>query len=88
MNISEELEQLSEKLKQDRDEIKLKLHLAGMEAKDEWEKTEDTWNGLKDKLDDIVDETKETTDELLNSAKVVADELGQAYERIKNRLTS
>ncbi len=88
MNINEELAQISEQLKQERDEIKLKVHLASMEAKDEWEQAETTWAGLKDNLDDIVDETKETTEELLASAKVVADELGQTYERIKKRLTS
>ncbi len=88
MNINEELAQISEQLKQERDEIKLKVHLASMEAKDEWEQAETTWAGLKDNLDDIVDETKETTEELLASAKVIADELGQTYERIKKRLTS
>ena len=88
MNINEELAQISEQLKQERDEIKLKVHLASMEAKGEWEQAEATWAGLKDNLDDIVDETKETTEELLASAKIVADELGQTYERIKKRLTA
>lgn len=87
MNIKNEIETLSEKLKSQRDEIELKLHLAGMDAKTEWGKAEHKWEDFKDKVDEISDETKETTEDLVVATRVIGDELKSAYQRIVKRLS-
>lgn len=86
MDLLKDLDTLSEKIKQQRDEITVQLNLAGMEAKDEWEKAEAKWAELKSKAEEIKDDTQETTEELVAVAKVIAEELTGAYQRIIDRL--
>ncbi|MEA3405113.1 MAG: hypothetical protein U9R28_05145 [Pseudomonadota bacterium] len=83
----EEFETLFENLKVERDEIKLQLHLASMEVKQEFEPAEKQWQTLKVEAAEIADTTKETSVELLGNAKIVAEELKEAYQRIKQRLS-
>lgn len=86
MSLQDDIRELMENLKQQRDEISLKVHLAGMEAKEEWEKAEKNWDKFSAKANEIYDDTVETTEELIDAAKVIGDELNQAYQRIKHRL--
>ncbi len=86
MNIQEDFEKILEQLKQQRDEINLKIHLAGMEVNDEWESAEKDWKELREKIVDLTDDAKETSDEFINASKAIAEELSLAYDRIKERL--
>lgn len=86
MGLMKELEKLAEGLKQQRDEIKVQLHLAGLEAKAEWENTEKQLSLFKEKLADIGDDTKETTEEFVDATKVIGEEIKAAYKRIVDRL--
>jgi hypothetical protein len=87
MNIKEDFENLSEKLKVDRDEINLKLHLASMEVKEEFEKAEKKWPIVKAKAAEIADDTKEVSEDFIANAKIVGEELKEAYHRISQRLS-
>jgi len=82
-----EFNTLWEKLNSERDELKLKLHLASMDAKDEFEEAEKNWDKLQIKASEIADESKETSEELIAKAKIVGEELKEAYVRISKRLT-
>lgn len=86
MTIKTDFEKLVAKLKVDRDEINVKLHLASMDAKEEFAKAEKQWAQVKAKAVDIAGATQETSAEALAKAKVVAEELQAAYQRIKQRL--
>ncbi len=86
MDLIKEFDELAEKVKQQRDEIEVQLHLASMEAKEEWEKAEKKWEDFVDTLGAITDETKETGSEIINATKVVGDELVETYKRISERL--
>ncbi|PKM12602.1 MAG: hypothetical protein CVV13_04630 [Gammaproteobacteria bacterium HGW-Gammaproteobacteria-3] len=86
MEFLKELESLTDKIKHQRDEIKVKIHLAGMEAKDEWEKAEEKFAEFKSKAEEIKNDTQETTEELVSATRVIGDEIGQAYKRIIERL--
>ncbi len=86
MTIHEDLEKLTEALKQQRDEINLRLHLASMEVKDEWEYAEKDWEEFMEKVNDITDEAKETGEEFIDATRTIAEELTLAYNRIKERL--
>lgn len=82
-----EFDQLLEKLTAERDEINLKLHLASMEAKDEFSLAEEKWEQVKQKAGEIADDSVETTDEFIGAAKVVGEELVEAYQRIAKRIS-
>jgi hypothetical protein len=86
MSIKTEFDRLLEKLKAERDEIALKLHLASMEAKEEFEESEKDWDALKSKAAEIADESKETSEEYIAKAKIIGEELKDAYSRISKRL--
>jgi hypothetical protein len=86
MAIKEDFENLLEKLQVERDEINLKLHLASMEAKQEFEEAEKQWHRLKIKATEIADESVDTSEEFIAKAKIVGEELKEAYYRIGKRL--
>jgi hypothetical protein len=86
MPIKIEFDNLLAKLKSERDEITLKLHLASMEAKEEFEEAEKHWEALKIKAAEIADDSKETSEEFIAKAKIVGEELKNAYDRISKRL--
>ena len=82
-----EFDNLLEKLKSERDNIMLKLHLASMEAKEEFEAAEKNWDSIKIKASEIADDSKETSDEFIAKAKIVGEELRETYNRISKRLS-
>lgn len=86
MELKKEFDELSKTLKQQRDEIEVQIHLASMDAKEEWHKSEKKWGEFIDTLGVITDETKETSTEVIHATKVIGDELSEAYIRIKKRL--
>jgi len=86
--MKQEFDQLLEKLSAQRDEVNLQLHLASMEAKDEFSQAEEKWEQVKQKASDIADDSVETTDEFIGAAKVVGEELAEAYHRIAKRISS
>ncbi len=87
MTIKQDFENLLDKLQSERDEIKLKLHLASMEAKEEFDEAEKQWGHLKNKAAEIADDSVETSEEFINKAKIVGEELKKAYNRIATRLS-
>lgn len=86
MNIEKDLTALFNRLKEQRDEIEVQIHLAGMEAKEQWHKATPKWEHFIDELGVINDSAKETTEELLHATKVIGDELHDAYGRIIDQL--
>ena len=86
MSTKIEFDDLLEKLKTERDEIMLKLHLGSMEAKEEIEEADKHWENLKIKAAEIADDSIETSDEFIAKAKIVGEELKEAYSRISKRL--
>ena len=86
MDLKKEFDELTDALKQQRDEIEVQIHLASMEAKDEWQKAEQNWGQFIDKLGVITDDTKEASAELIQTTKIIGDELKNTYTRISERL--
>lgn len=86
MSIQEDFENVLNKLQVERDEINLKIHLASMEAKQEFEEAEQQWQHLKIKAAEIADESVDTSEEFIAKAKIIGEELKEAYYRISKRL--
>ena len=86
MDIKKEIDVIADALKQQRGEIEVQIHLASMDAKEEWHKAEKKWDQFVDTLGVITDETKETSSEIIHTTKVIGDELKETYKRISDRL--
>lgn len=86
MPIKEDFENVLNELQEKRDEIKLKMHLASMEARQEFEETEKEWHRLKIKAAEIADKSVETSEDFIAKAKVVGEELKDTHNRISKRL--
>jgi len=87
MEIREEFDKLVEKLKSERDNLNLKVHLASMDAKDELKEAEEKWNQVKEKAAEIADDAVETSEEYIAKAKIIGEELKETYKRITQRLS-
>lgn len=87
MGMKEEFNKLIDKLRMERDEINLKIHLASMDAKKEFEQAEKQWSQLKVKASEIADDAVETSEEFVTKSKVVGEELKETYRRISKRLS-
>lgn len=75
-----------EELKRLRDEIKVQMHLASNEARDEWEKLEEKWKVVNEKLRSVGYAANKSLDEIGEAAKATIQEIENGYERIKKAL--
>ena len=70
-----------------RDELRLQMHLAKAELRDEWSsRLEPTFRLLKTKLDLVEHASVETLNEMRPTLKALSDELREGYERIRKSL--
>ncbi len=76
----------AEQLKQQRDELRVKLHLAKADAKDEWAKLERQWEELKPKLEAARQEAGKTAGSVGSALSLAVEELKKGYERLRKLL--
>ena len=75
------------KLKQERDELALKMHLGKKEAAAEWERLEAKWHEVTArKTAPVNDAADETTVGIGLALELAAEELTKGYERIRKLL--
>ena len=82
MSLNTELETLLNTLDDAREELNLKLHLASMEVRDEFEAAEKQWQEVKNKVNEIADDSKQNSEEFIDKTKHIAKELEKTYQRI------
>ncbi|MEM9728522.1 MAG: hypothetical protein AAF997_08050 [Myxococcota bacterium] len=80
-SFKQDLEDTREDLKQIADEIRVKLHLAGMDAKDAWE-------DIQPKLKDFEQRFDATAEDVGDELKALGGEIKQRLLNIKNKLSS
>ena len=85
-SMEDSLAQIIEKLKTERDELRVKAHLAKMEAQEEWEALESKWQDLESRMNQIGSETKDTSRNFLEASESLAHELADAFRHFRNRL--
>ncbi len=73
-------------LKQQRDELKLKMHLAEAEAKDEFEAATDKLDKLTEEFEPLKEAVAECTENVAESMKLVAEEVLTSFDRIRKAL--
>ena len=87
MDLLNELNKFADGLEQLRDEIKVQLHLASLESKQEWEQAEKQRDHFLAKLNEITKETSGSKEGLVEKAEMIGEELKSAYQRIKDKLS-
>jgi hypothetical protein len=73
-------------LEQTRDELKVKLHLAAADARDEYDKLETHWLNVKDEIGRVGTLSKEPIHELGAAARKLVGELRSGYARVREQL--
>lgn len=79
----EEFKKLEEKLMQQRDELRVKMHLAKADAKDEWEELERKWAHAQVKFGEVRHAAGESMGDIHTATRLLGDEILKGYERIR-----
>lgn len=75
LDLKSELKKGVDLLRTLRDEVKVKLHLAGMDAKDQWAKLEPELSKVERAADQATESSKKLLDETLKRLKSIRDSL-------------
>jgi len=84
--MQERLRDMLQKLEQERDELKVRMHLGKAEAKQEWAKLEGRIGELRAKLDNAGDEAGDVMEDVGAAAKLLGDEIREGFGRIRRML--
>jgi len=82
----ERLTEMLEKLEQERDELKVRMHLGKAEAREEWAKLDVRVGELRARLDKAGDEAGDVLDDVGAAAKLLGEEIRQGFARIRRTL--
>lgn len=83
-----DLDDIIEELKQKRDELRVQMHLASKELKEEWDELEDKMQEFSGKAKRFADDAKlnETGEGLGDALNKLGHEIKLGYERIRDAL--
>ena len=84
--LQEDLKQLAEQLKVERDALHLQAHLLKLDLLDEWQKSEKKWEQLNQKLQRAGAEGVASGQEIGAAVTLLGEELKSAYQRINRQL--
>ncbi len=90
--MADKMEELIETLKQQRDELRVKMHLGSLDAKDEFDALEKKWNGwvaeAKAQSKPLREVIEDSAKDVGSAVDLVLDELKSGYDKVKARLKS
>lgn len=84
--IPDEIQKLLDSLHQQADELRLKMHLAKADARDEWEQLEKQWHELQGKAGVIRDTAEEASADIASAAHLLAKKVEKGFERLRRLL--
>ncbi|MGN6545311.1 MAG: hypothetical protein ACTHK7_09710 [Aureliella sp.] len=77
---------LIEDLKRQRDELRLQMHLAGMEAKNEWDKMDGKLAELTGRTQPLRQAVGESAEDVWEAVKLLGSEIKDGFDRIRKAL--
>ncbi len=86
MDYKQELEKILAYLKQERDEINLKLHLGQQELRDEMADLEKQWQELRQRGGRVLNAADESSEDVAAALTLLGNEIKASYEKIKDSL--
>ena len=72
-----------DKLKTERDELRVRAHLLKSELRDELDALESKWDHLESRMGQLQEASKESAEEVGAAVKQLTEELAAGYRRIK-----
>ena len=81
-DVKNRIDEMVDSLKQERDELKVKLSLAKLEAGDEWEKLEVKLTKLEAKARELGGVTAEASGDIGAAAKLLGEEIRDGFKKI------
>jgi hypothetical protein len=75
-----------ETLKTLRDELRVQLNLAGKDARDRFAQAEASWQKLEGRAEHVAKESRGALGDVSDAARALADEIKEAYRRIRKLL--
>jgi hypothetical protein len=79
---------LLEKLREERDELNVQMHLAKAEIHDEWSKLEPKWDHFRDRATAVSKSAEEASEDAGVALRLLGDELRNGYTKIKDSFRS
>ena len=81
------IENMISRLKQERDELAVQIHLGKQEAKEEWDKVQEKLQKVADDFDPVKDAVEESASNVFQSLKLVGEEIVESFGRIRSSIT-
>lgn len=82
-DLGEEMSKLQEALEQQRDELRVRMHLAKADARDEWEELEKKWAEAQSKFTQLQKTAGESMGEIEAAARLLGEEILKGYDRVR-----
>jgi len=76
------INEMVDELKQERDELQVKLHLAKLEVSDEWEMLQTKLAKLEDKARELGGATAEASQDIGAATKLLGEEIRDGFKKI------
>lgn len=86
MDTKKSLNEMINKLSQQRDELNVKIHLANMGVRDEWEVLEKKWGHLVDKSNQVGKELEPAAEGVHAALSLLGEEIKAGYLKVKRAL--
>ena len=80
------IEETIAKLKQQRDELALQIHLGSMEAKEEYENAKEKLDQMTRDYDPLKEAVEESASNVYSAIRLVGDEVMTSFERVRKSL--
>ncbi|MDE0867175.1 MAG: hypothetical protein OSA98_25640 [Rubripirellula sp.] len=81
------LDDLVSTVKKEKDELQLQIHLASMDAKDEYERLSGKYDQLTEEYQPVTEAVEKTADNLISALGMVADELKFGFQRVRQAIS-
>lgn len=78
----EDIDDMVKDLKEEAEELRVKLHLAKMEVGDEWKKVETKLDRLEAKASEIGEATAEASEDVWAATKLLGEEIRDGFKSI------
>lgn len=86
MDYKNELGKLMDYLKQERDEIQVKMHLGQKELQDEMAGFEQKWEDFRQRGENALNAADESSDDVAEALKLLGEELKAGFEKVRKAL--
>jgi SMC interacting uncharacterized protein involved in chromosome segregation len=80
------IDELVDELKEERDKLRVRVHLAKMEADEEWQELEDKFEKLESKAKAIGRATAESAEDVGEAVKLLGNEIKDGFKHIASQL--